>query len=41
MRRAHRDTFRGIQQRGMQQDMSWDASAAQYEEVLVAAKYQW
>ncbi len=27
--------------RGMQQDLSWDNAAQQYEEVFVAAKYQW
>ena len=37
----HRDSFRQIQLRGMEQDLSWDKAAQQYEEVLVAAKYQW
>lgn len=27
--------------RGMDQDLSWDHAAEQYEEVLLAAKYQW
>jgi starch synthase len=39
--RDFRDSFRGIQLRGMQQDLSWDHAAEQYEEALVAAKYQW
>jgi hypothetical protein len=32
---------RGIQQRGMAQDLSWDHAAEQYEQVLIDAKYQW
>ncbi len=32
---------RGCQLRGMDQDLSWDHAAEQYEEVLLAAKYQW
>jgi starch synthase len=39
--RQHRDSFRGLQQRGMGQDLSWDNAAALYEEVLMEAKYQW
>lgn len=39
--REHRDSFYGIQERGMQQDLSWEVAAQQYEEVMVAAKYQW
>jgi len=39
--RSYNDTFYEIQKRGMQQDLSWDSSAEQYEEVLLAAKYQW
>jgi starch synthase len=35
------DSFHEIRLRGMSQDLSWDAAAAQYEEQLVAAKYQW
>jgi hypothetical protein len=32
---------RGLQQRGMEQDLSWEKAAEQYEDVLVQAKYQW
>lgn len=32
---------RAVQLRGMEQDLSWDGAAQQYEEVLLAAKYQW
>lgn len=39
--RQFRDSFVGIQKRGMEQDLSWDNAASQYEEVIVAAKYQW
>jgi glycogen synthase len=39
--RDHRDSFTDIQLRGMGQDLSWDNAAQQYEEVLVAAKFQW
>ena len=39
--REFRDSFESIQKRGMQQDLSWDNAAEKYEEVLVAAKYQW
>ncbi|PNH12391.1 Granule-bound starch synthase 2, chloroplastic/amyloplastic [Tetrabaena socialis] len=39
--RQFRDSFRGIQLRGMGQDLSWDNAATLYEEVMVAAKYQW
>ena len=31
--RAHPDSFRGLQQRGMQRDSSWDKAAAEYEQV--------
>jgi starch synthase len=37
----HPDSFRCMQLRGMQQDLSWDQAAQQYEAVLLAAKYQW
>lgn len=39
--RAFRPSFDAIGQRGADQDLSWDVAAATYEEVLVAAKYQW
>ena len=39
--REFRDSFEGIQKRGMQQDLSWDNAAEKYEEMLLAAKYQW
>lgn len=39
--REHPDSFRGVQLRGMEQDLSWDNAAAQYEAVLLGAKYQW
>ena len=39
--REHRDSFKGLQVRGMAQDLSWEHAASQYEDVLVQAKYQW
>lgn len=39
--REYKSSWEGIQRRGMMQDLSWDNVAHQYEEVLVAAKYQW
>lgn len=36
-----KSSWKGIQQRGMAQDLSWDHAAQQYEEVLLAAKYTW
>ncbi len=39
--RSYRDSFRAIQARSMGQDLSWDNAASIYEEVMVAAKYQW
>ncbi|KAK1410167.1 hypothetical protein QVD17_36702 [Tagetes erecta] len=39
--REYKSSWEGIQRRGMMQDLSWDNAASQYEEVLVAAKYQW
>ncbi len=39
--RDYRESFHEIQLRGMDQDLSWNNAAQQYEEVIVAAKYQW
>ena len=39
--RNHRDSFRGLQRRAMDQDLSWDNAAKLYEDILVEAKYQW
>eukprot|EP00879_Flechtneria_rotunda_P005440 GHRR01005733.1.p1 GENE.GHRR01005733.1~~GHRR01005733.1.p1 ORF type:complete len:590 (+),score=164.31 GHRR01005733.1:745-2514(+) len=39
--RNYKDSFRKLQMRAMSQDLSWDHAAQLYEEVLVAAKYQW
>ncbi|XP_025624089.1 granule-bound starch synthase 2, chloroplastic/amyloplastic isoform X1 [Arachis hypogaea] len=39
--REYKKSWEGLQRRGMMQDLSWDNAAQQYEEVLVAAKYQW
>ncbi|XP_073525332.1 uncharacterized protein [Phyllobates terribilis] len=39
--REYKESWEGIQRRGMSQDFSWDHAAEIYEEVLVAAKYQW
>lgn len=39
--RNYRESWRGLQQRGMSQDFSWDHAAQLYEDVLVKAKYQW
>ncbi|XP_050381500.1 granule-bound starch synthase 2, chloroplastic/amyloplastic [Argentina anserina] len=39
--RDYKQSWEGIQRRGMMQDLSWDNAAQNYEEVLVAAKYQW
>jgi len=39
--REHRESFRGLQTRGIEQDLSWQHAAELYEEVLVEAKYQW
>lgn len=42
--RTYRDfpaTFRGIQQRGMAQDLSWERAAQKYEDVMLGAKYTW
>ncbi|WOL17136.1 granule-bound starch synthase 2, chloroplastic/amyloplastic [Canna indica] len=37
----YKESWKGIQMRGMAQDLSWDNAAKSYEEVLIAAKYQW
>ncbi|KAG4181970.1 hypothetical protein ERO13_A09G015500v2 [Gossypium hirsutum] len=39
--RQYKTSWEGLQIRGMKQDLSWDNAAEKYEEVLVAAKYQW
>ncbi|CAL1357751.1 unnamed protein product [Linum trigynum] len=39
--REFKESWEGLQRRGMEQDLSWDHAAELYEEVLVAAKYQW
>nr|GMC73527.1 granule-bound starch synthase 2, chloroplastic/amyloplastic [Ipomoea batatas] len=39
--RQYKTSWEGLQKRGMMQDLSWDHAAQNYEEVLVAAKYQW
>lgn len=39
--REYKNSWEGLQRRGMTRDLSWDRAAENYEEVLVAAKYQW
>ncbi|GKB93681.1 granule-bound starch synthase 2, chloroplastic/amyloplastic [Tanacetum coccineum] len=39
--REYKQSWEGIQQRGMTQDLSWANAAQNYEDVFVAAKYQW
>lgn len=39
--RQYKLSWEGLQRRGMMQDLSWDHAAQNYEDVLVAAKYQW
>ena len=39
--RDHHASFEALAKRGMSQDLSWDNAAEQYEEALLAAKYQW
>ncbi|KAG6482638.1 hypothetical protein ZIOFF_059271 [Zingiber officinale] len=37
----YKESWEGLQKRGMEQDLSWDDAAKNYEEVLITAKYQW
>ncbi|XP_078444747.1 starch synthase 2 [Wolffia australiana] len=37
----YKQSWEGLQRRGMAQDLSWDHAAQLYEEVIVAAKFQW
>ncbi|KAI3768568.1 hypothetical protein L2E82_19379 [Cichorium intybus] len=39
--RKYKRSWVGIQRPGMMQDLSWGNAARNYEEVFVAAKYQW
>ncbi|CAI9758660.1 unnamed protein product [Fraxinus pennsylvanica] len=39
--RQYKKSWEGLQRRGMTQDLSWDNAAQNYEEELIAAKYQW
>ncbi|XP_027153219.1 granule-bound starch synthase 2, chloroplastic/amyloplastic [Coffea eugenioides] len=39
--REYKNSWEGIQRRGMLQNLSWDNAAEKYEDILVAAKYQW
>ncbi|KAK8941681.1 hypothetical protein KSP40_PGU008420 [Platanthera guangdongensis] len=39
--KKYKGSWEGLQRRGMMQDLSWGMAAQRYEEVLVAAKYQW
>lgn len=39
--REYKQSWEGIQKRGMMQDLSWNNAAQRYEDVFVAAKYQW
>jgi starch synthase len=39
--RNYKSSWEGLQRRGMMQDLSWDNAAKQYEDVLLAAKFQW
>ena len=39
--REFKDSWSAMQKRAMSQDLSWDNAAIQYEEVMLAAKYQW
>jgi len=39
--RNYKDSFRGIQLRGMEQDLTWEHAGELYEQVLVEAKHMW
>ena len=39
--RDHRESFRGLQTRGMEKDYTWDGAAEKYEERFIDAKYSW
>nr|CUS28064.1 starch synthase SSIIa [Triticum monococcum subsp. monococcum] len=39
--RDYKESWRGLQERGMSQDFSWEHAAKLYEDVLLKAKYQW
>ncbi|KAG6495133.1 hypothetical protein ZIOFF_042924 [Zingiber officinale] len=39
--RNYKECWKELQMRGMVQDFTWDNAAQLYEQVLVAAKYQW
>ncbi|KAM0914345.1 hypothetical protein ACQ4PT_011549 [Festuca glaucescens] len=39
--RNYGQSWRGLQERGMSQNFSWEHAAKLYEDVLVKAKYQW
>eukprot|EP00798_Chlamydomonas_sp_ICE-L_P008016 gene8016-1246_t len=39
--RNHKEDFLQLQKNGMSQDLSWDAAAKKYEDVMLSAKYQW
>lgn len=40
-RREHRESFVGLQERGMSLDLSWGNAAEQYEEALLTARNTW
>lgn len=37
----YRESFNRLAYRGMDQDLTWDKAAKEYEEIMVAAKMQW
>ncbi|XP_076886832.1 granule-bound starch synthase 2, chloroplastic/amyloplastic-like [Bidens hawaiensis] len=39
--REYKRSWKGIQKRGMTRDLSWNNAAQHYEDVFIAAKYQW